>query len=61
MFTPPLLEEYDVGDLLGEGYAANRLVTDAISKCRATNIMSEFRFSRILKHLICIVCYIGIK
>ena len=51
MFTLPLLDEYDVGDLLVEGSAANRLVTESISKCRATNIMSELKFSRILKHL----------
>ena len=41
-----------MGDLLVEGSAANRLVTESISACRATNIMSELRFSRILKHLI---------
>ena len=51
-FTLPFLEEYDVGDLLVEGSAANRLVTESISACRATNIMSELRFSRILKHVI---------
>jgi hypothetical protein len=52
VFTLPLLEEYDVGDLLVEGSAANRLVTESISACRATNIVSELRFSRILKHVI---------
>ena len=39
-FTLPFLEEYDVGDLLVEGSAANRLVTESISACRATNIVS---------------------
>ena len=50
-FTLPFLQEYDVNDLLVEGSPANRLVTESIRKCRATNIMSELRFSRILKHL----------
>ena len=39
-FTLPFLEEYDVGDLLVEGSAANRLVAESISVCRATNIVS---------------------
>ena len=37
----PFLEEYDVGDLLVEGSAANRLVTESISACRAPNIVSS--------------------
>lgn len=37
--------------MLVEGSDANRLVTDSINKCRATNIMSELKFSRIIKHL----------
>ena len=50
-FTLPFLQEYNVDDLLVEGSPANRLVTESIRKCRATNIMSELKFSRILKHL----------
>ena len=50
-FTLPFLQEYDVDDLLVEGSPANRLVTKSIRKCRATNIMSELKFSPILKHL----------
>ena len=50
-FTLPFLQEYIVDDLLVEGSPANRLVTESIHKCRATNIMSELKFSRILKHL----------
>ena len=50
-FTAPFLQGYNVDDLLVEGSDANRLVTESIHKCRATNIMSEFKFSRIIKHM----------